>query len=65
MRLDDWPDADRGSRIVVICRDLEEAYLRSTLEALRLPAGSGRPASLAEVVGAAGRVTDSAREDTR
>ena len=39
-RLSGWPDADRRSRIVCIARDVEEAELRRTLPALRLPAGS-------------------------
>lgn len=50
IRLDAWPDSDRVSRLVVICRDLDERYLRATLAVLKLPPGSGRPASLAEIV---------------
>jgi G3E family GTPase len=51
IRLDDWPSEDRRTRLVIISRDLDEAYLRATLEVLRLPPGSGRPASLEEIVG--------------
>ena len=53
VRLAGWPDADTVSRLVVICRDLDEAYIRATLEVLRLPPGSGRPLTLAEVVASA------------
>lgn len=47
VRLDQWPDADRRSRLVVISRDLDARTIRETLAALRLPPGSGRPASFA------------------
>jgi G3E family GTPase len=53
IRLPDWPDADTRSRLVVICRDLDEAYLRKTLEILRLPRGSGKPLDLAAAIAAA------------
>lgn len=53
IRLAGWPDGDTASRLVVICRDLDEAYLRKTLEILRLPPGSGKPLNLASVVAAA------------
>ena len=39
-RLARWPDADHRSRIVCITRDVDEAELRRTLAALKLPAGS-------------------------
>jgi hypothetical protein len=48
--LDDWPDGDRGGRLVVICRDLDAAYLQRTLKVLELAPGAGRPASLAEAI---------------
>ncbi|MFT5173616.1 MAG: G3E family GTPase [Gammaproteobacteria bacterium] len=50
VRLPEWPDADTTSRLVVICRDLDEAYLRKTLAILRLPRGSGRPLNLSSAV---------------
>jgi G3E family GTPase len=46
VRLDGWPDADHGSRLVVIARDLDGEYLRRTLAVLALAPGAGRPASL-------------------
>ena len=39
-RLPRWPDADQRSRLVCITRDVDEAELRRTLPALKLPAGS-------------------------
>ncbi len=39
-RLTGWPDADQRSRLVCITRDVDAALLRSTLQALQLPAGS-------------------------
>ena len=39
-RLEGWPDADHRSRLVCITRDVDEAQLRMTLDALALPAGS-------------------------
>lgn len=48
--LDDWPDGDRGGRLVVICRDLDAAYLERTLKVLELAPGAGCPASLAEAI---------------
>jgi G3E family GTPase len=39
-RLPRWPDADHRSRLVCITRDVDAAELRTTLAALRLPAGS-------------------------
>lgn len=39
-RLPGWPDADRRSRLVCITRDVDEAELRRTLPALKLPAGA-------------------------
>lgn len=39
-RLAGWPDADRRSRLVCITRDADEAEVRRTLPALKLPAGS-------------------------
>ena len=39
-RLPRWPDADHRSRLVCITRDVDAAELRSTLPALKLPAGS-------------------------
>ena len=53
VRLPGWPDPDTVSRLVVICRDLDEAYVRKTLAVLRLPRGSGRPLNLASAVAAA------------
>ena len=53
VRLAGWPDGDTVSRLVIICRDLDEAYLRKTLEIFRLPPGSGRPLNLASAVAAA------------
>ena len=39
-RLGDWPDRDHRSRLVCITRDIDEAELRQTLDALQLPPGS-------------------------
>jgi G3E family GTPase len=39
-RLAGWPDADHRSRLVCITRDADEAEVRRTLPALKLPAGS-------------------------
>lgn len=46
VRLPDWPDADRRSRLVCITRDVDEAEIRSTLFALQLPPGSDASAFL-------------------
>jgi len=48
-RLPGWPDADHRSRLVCITRDVEDVELRSTLPALRLPAGSDPNVSLADL----------------
>ena len=39
-RLRDWPDADRGNRLVCIARDLDERDLAATLPVLNTPAGT-------------------------
>jgi G3E family GTPase len=39
-RLREWPDRDPRSRLVCITRDVDEAELRQTLDALQLPPGS-------------------------
>ena len=48
-RLVGWPDADHRSRLVCITRDADEAELRRTLPALRLPPGSDPNISLADL----------------
>ncbi len=48
-RLPGWPDAERRSRIVCITRDVEEAEIRRTLPALKLPAGSDPHVTLADL----------------
>jgi G3E family GTPase len=48
-RLPGWPDADRRSRLVCITRDADEAEVRRTLPALRLPAGSDPKVILADL----------------
>ena len=48
-RLPGWPDADRRSRLVCITRDTDEAEVRRTLPALRLPAGSDPHVTLADL----------------
>ena len=48
-RLPRWPDADRRSRLVCITRDVEEAELRRTLPALKLPPGSDPHITLADL----------------
>lgn len=49
-RLSGWPDADHRSRLVCITRDVDEAEIRRTLPALRLPAGSDPNITLADLV---------------
>ena len=48
-RLSRWPDADQRSRLVCITRDVDEAELRRTLPALKLPAGSDPNITLADL----------------
>jgi G3E family GTPase len=48
-RLAGWPDADHRSRVVCITRDADEAELRRTLPALRLPAGADPNITLADL----------------
>ncbi len=48
-RLGGWPDADHRARLVCITRDAEEAELRRTLPALRLPPGSDPNVTLADL----------------
>jgi hypothetical protein len=48
-RLPGWPDADRRSRLVCITRGVDEAELRLTLPALKLPAGSDPNITLADL----------------
>lgn len=48
-RLAGWPDADHRSRLVCITRDVDEADLRRTLPALKLPAGSDPNITLADL----------------
>ncbi len=50
VRLADWPDEDRSTRLVIISRDLDAHYLQRTLAVLALPPGAGRPASLAQAI---------------
>ena len=49
-RLGRWPSADHLSRIVCIGRSLDRAALEQSLRAFDWPAGTPRPASLAELV---------------
>jgi G3E family GTPase len=48
-RLPGWPDADHRSRLVCITRDVDEAELRRTLPALKLPAGTDPNITLADL----------------
>jgi G3E family GTPase len=48
-RLRDWPDDDRGNRLVCIARDLNEADLSATLAALNTPAGTQAVYSMREL----------------
>ena len=48
-RMRDWPDADHRSRLVCIGRDLDNAQLQLSLEALQLPPGSNPNLSLADL----------------
>jgi G3E family GTPase len=48
-RLPRWPDADQRSRLVCITHDVDEAELRRTLPALKLPAGSDPNITLADL----------------
>lgn len=48
-RLAGWPDADHRSRLVCITRDVAEEELKSTLPALKLPAGSDPNITLADL----------------
>ena len=43
VRLDDWPDSERRSRLVFITRDIARADIARTLEALRYDAGTQAP----------------------
>lgn len=42
VELDDWPDAERRTRLVVIARGMQEADIRATFEAFRIEAGRDR-----------------------
>ena len=46
IRLDDWPDGDRRSRLVFITRDLSRADIEATLPALHAEEGTMQPAEL-------------------
>jgi G3E family GTPase len=42
VELDDWPDDDRSSRIVVIARGMQDDDIRATFDAFRIEAGRDR-----------------------
>jgi G3E family GTPase len=42
VELDDWPDADRRTRLVVIARGMREDDIRATFDAFRIEAGRDR-----------------------
>lgn len=48
-RLSAWPDDDHRSRLVCIAWDIDEAELRHSLRALRLPAGADPGITLADL----------------
>lgn len=50
LRLKDWPSDDRRSCLIFITRDLDRDVVEASLEALKAPAGTQRPASLDEVI---------------
>ena len=49
-RLAAWPDDDHRPRLVCITRDVDEAELRRSLRALKLPAGADPDTTLAHLV---------------
>lgn len=42
VELEDWPDAERRTRLVVIARGMQEADIQATFEAFRIEAGRDR-----------------------
>jgi G3E family GTPase len=48
-RFRDWPDADRGNRLVCISRDIPEEDIALTLPALNTPAGTQAIYSMQEL----------------